>query len=299
MSRRSAQDPSADEIKAEALNELREVFLGIASQIVVTTGDNILAATYLGIDLDQYSLGSMPGGYQEDLETINLDQFGITKQIRAACSFALQLGTAEERTNFSEDDWTDLAIFMEGAPRVSFGGELTPLDNEDSSLRRTLEMALARMMLLHSNRLTIRQLSLLAGIGETAVRTSLSADGIKTEGKPAQVPADVAEPWLHRRRGFVPTLTREEADAKAQQVGETSTNDPSLAGEIVTLCSERGMDLETLAHQAQVDRAWLEGLMTGDRVTCDVEALCSIATTLNIDVPSFAGRAIEAILQRG
>jgi hypothetical protein len=298
MSRRSTQSPSAAEIRDEALNELREVLLGVASQIVVTIGDDSLAETYLGMSLEEYSLGSVPRGYQEELVAIDLDRFWIAKQVRAASSFALQLGAAEERMAFSEGDWNDLEIFLEGAPHVSFGGELTPLHNEDSTLRRTLEMALARMHLMHGFSLTVRQLSLLAGIGETAVRTSLSADGIKTEGKPAQVSADVAEPWLHRRRGFVPTLTMEQASAETKEATNNASSETSLAEEIENLCSGRDMKLGTLARQAQIDDQWLNTLMAGERVAYDVEALCRIAKTLGIDAPLFVGRAITAILQR-
>lgn len=294
MSRRSNPSPTAEEVKAEALAELREVLLGIACQIVVTSGDDQLAETYLGISLEDFSPGSIPGEFRNHLETVDLNRFWIARQIGAACDFALQLGTVQERTAFGEDDWNDMAIFLEGAPRTSFAGELTPLDNEDSTLRRTIEMALARMLLMHGNALTIRQLSLLAGIGETAVRTSLSSDGIKTEGKPAQVPADVAEPWLNRRRGFVPTLTPENGTVETG----LSSKAPALALELQSLFERAGLDASSLAQRAEVDHQWVERLAQGKQVPCDVAGLCRIAEVLQVDAPSFAGRAVEAILQQ-
>ncbi|QDC10559.1 helix-turn-helix transcriptional regulator [Oceanicola sp. D3] len=287
MSRRTTSAPSADEIMGEALNDLRGVLLGIACQIVVTSGDDEQAETFLGISLEDFSLGSMPGDADTQLRNIDLSRFWIARQIERACSFALQTGTATERAAFDEDDWNDLAIFLEGAPRTSFAGELTALVHADSALRRTLEMALARMKLMHGAALTIRELSLLAGIGETAVRTSLSADGIKTEGKPARVSAELADPWLLRRRGFVPTLQLE---------GETEAASPLIL-EIRTLLTERQMEVEDLIAKAEVDATWLTELLSGDPVACDVERLCRLASALGIDPAAFAGRAVEALLK--
>lgn len=287
MSRRTSSAPSADEIMDEVLHDLRGVLLGIACQIVVTTGEDEQAETFLGISLENFSLGSMPGDVETQLRNINLSRFWIARQIERACAFALQTGAAAERIAFDEADWNDLAIFLDGAPRISFAGEVTALSYEDSALRRTLEMALARMNLMHGAALTIRELSLLAGIGETAVRTSLSADGIKTEGKPARVSAELAEPWLLRRRGFVPTLQLE---------SETEAASPLIV-ELRTLLAERQMEVEDLIAKAEVDANWLIELLSGDPVACDVERLCRLATALGIDPAAFAGRSVEALLR--
>lgn len=287
MSRRTTSAPSAEEIMSEALNELRGVLLGIACQIIVTSGDDEQAEAFLGISLEDFSLGSMPGNVDVHLRNIDLSRFWIARQIEWACAFALQTGTAAERVAFGEDDWNDLAIFLEGAPRTSFAGELTALWYEDSALRRTLEMALARMELMHGTSLTIRELSLLAGIGETAVRTSLSADGIKTEGKPARVSAELAEPWLLRRRGFVPTLQLE---------GEAEGASP-LVVELRALLAERQMEVKDLIAKAEVNETWLTDLLSGLPVACDVEQLCRLASALGVDPAAFAGRAVEALLR--
>ncbi len=287
MSRRTTSAPTADEIMGEALNELRGVLLGIACQIVVTSGDDEQAEAFLGISLEEFSLGSMPGDIDTHLRHIDLSRFWIASQIERACAFALQTGSAAERAAFDEDDWNDLEIFLDGAPRTSFAGEQTALSYEDSALRRTLEMALARMNLMHGFALTIRELSLLAGIGETAVRTSLSADGIKTEGKPARVSAELAEPWLRRRRGFVPTLHLE---------GATEATSP-LVLELRTLLAERQLEIEDLVAKAEIDATWLTELLSGKPVACDVERLYRLASALGIDPAAFAGRAVEALLR--
>lgn len=299
MSTRSATPSRHPMEKHTVMNELRGVLLGNACQIVVSTGEDGLAETYLGISLEKFSLGSMPGTIHDDIAAINLDRFHIARQIGAAYDFALQEGDAAARTAFGEDDWNDLAIFVEGAARCSFGCELTPLANENSALRRTLDMALARMNLSHGFSLTIRQLALLADIGETAVRTSLSADGIRTEGKPAQVNAEVAEPWLRRRRGFVPTLELKESAAAVEAVAASAVFDEQpFEKALMELIDQRGFDALMLEEKTKVDETWLRSLMAGNRVNCDIDALSRLAVGLGIEVPLFVGRAVEAILRR-
>ena len=281
------------------MNELREVLLGNACQIVLSTGEEGLAETYLGISLEQFSLDSMPGSFRDKIAAIDLDRFHVARQISAAYDFALQEGDAAARTAFDEDDWNDLAIFAAGAARCSFGGEPTPLFDEDSALRRTLDMALARMNLRHGYSLTIRQLALLADIGETAVRTSLSADGIRTEGKPAQVSAEVAEPWLRRRRGFVPTLEFSEIRAEVEAiVAAPMFGDQPFEKALVEIMDQRGFDTAALAQQVNVDEAWLRALVAGDQVACDLDALRRLAGGLGVEAPLFVGRAVEDLLRR-
>lgn len=299
MSARAAVPSRHPLEKQTVMNELREVLLGNACQIVLSTGEGALAEAYLGISLEDFSLGSMHGSSPDNVAGIDLERFYIARQIGVAYDFALQEGDATARTAFGEDDWNDLAIFVEGAARCSFGGESTPLYNEDSALRRTLDMALARMSLRHGSSLTIRQLALLADIGETAVRTSLSADGIRTEGKPAQVRADVAEVWLRRRRGFVPTLEFGETTSEVEAVAAASIlSDQPFEKALTDIMVRCGLDTTALALRSEVDEAWLRSLIGGDHVACDLDGLRRLAQGLGAEVPLFVGRAVEAILRR-
>lgn len=285
--------------KATVMNELREVLLGNACQLMLSSGEDQLAETYLGVSLDEYSFGSMPGGFRDDIKKIDLTRFHIAGQLEAAYDFALQEGDSKARTAFTNDDWNDLEIFIQGAARCSFGGELTPLAIEDSSLRRTYDMMMARIALRDSASLTIRELAVLADIGETAVRTALSADGIRTEGKPAQVSVDVAEPWLRRRRGYVPTL---EFDSEMIASEIATAVDAFIyrpfQPALTSLMDLRGIDTQRLAQDANVDEPWLDALITGADVSCDLDALARLASCLEVGVPLFSGRAVEAILAR-
>ena len=285
--------------KTTVMNELREVLLGNACQILLSSGEAELAEAYLGMSLDEYSLGSMPGGFRNDIAKIDLTRFHIARKIEAAYDFGLQEGDTKARTAFTDDDWNDLEIFSQGAARCSFGGELTPLAIEDSSLRRTFDMMMARIALRQDSSLTIRELALLADIGETAVRTALSADGIRTEGKPACVSVDIAEPWLRRRRGYVPTL---EFDSEMITSEIATAIDAFIyrpfRPALISLMDLRGIDTQRLAHDANVDEPWLDALISGADVSCDLDALARLATCLEVGVPLFSGRAVEAILAR-
>jgi hypothetical protein len=297
MSRRSTATSLRPTDKATVMTELREVLLGNACQLMLSTGEDQLAETYLGVSLGEYSFGSMPGGFRDDIKKIDLTRFYIASQIEAAYDFALQEGDTKARTAFTNDDWNDLEIFSLGAAQCSFGGEPTPLGIEDSSLRRTFDMVMARMALRESSSLTIRELALLADIGETAVRTALSADGIRTEGKPAQVSVEVAEPWLRRRRGYVPTLefNSEMITSEIATAVDAFLYRPFRPA-LIALMDLRGVDTPKLAHDADVDELWLHALITGGNASCDLDALGRLAVCLEVGVPLFTGRAVEAIL---
>ena len=296
MTRRAAARPPLD--RDAVMDDLREVLLGIACQMSLVAGDDGPAEAFIGIDLNEFSLGSMPGGHREMLRDVDLTRFHVARQIGAAFDFALQTGDAGSRSSFDEDDWNDIALFVEGGPRCSYGGEPTPLFDEESDLRRTLDMALARMTLRHGGSLTIRQLALLADIGETAVRTSLSSEGIRTEGKPATVPAEIAEPWLHRRRGYVPIAEQKNTDVQSDTQAAARLAALPFPQALAEMMDDCDMDVAELAQKAEVDEIWLRALLDGGAVACDLDGLCRMAERLKVEVPTFVGRAVEDILGR-
>jgi hypothetical protein len=298
MSRRPAGTPARLAFtKEDVLADLGAVLLGNACQIVLSTGSGELAEKYIGISLDEFSLGSMPGSWETDIEAIDLERFHLAGQITSAYDFAFQTGDVTTRTTFNEDDWNDLEIFVAGASRCSFGCEPTPLADENSNLRRALDMALARMNLRHGASLTIRQLALLADIGETAVRTSLSADGIRTEGKPAQLSAEIADGWLNKRRGFVPTLEPEDVEDRTVQSTSVLLQNLPFANALTEIIELRNIDKASVAKDTGLDVAWLGSLMTGETENCDLDALQRLAVYLDTDVPLFVSRAVEATLR--
>ncbi|MBC2834498.1 hypothetical protein [Paragemmobacter straminiformis] len=299
MEPRNLTAPRTATDKTTVLNEFREVILGIACLMVATKGEVELAEAYLGISLDEFSLGMMPRDFRDIIANVDLGKFHAARQISAAFDFAYQQGSALARTAFSNDDWNDIALLVESASRCSFGGEPTPLANEDSPLRRTLDMAIARMRLKHGFALTIRELALLADIGEGAVRTALSGEGIKTEGKPAKVSAETAEPWLRRRRGFIPTLELGDEGSASSRTEPVSLFD-ELPFELAlqALMERQALDTEMLAEKAAVPLPWLQRIIGGSHAECDIASLRQLAEALSSDVPSFVGRAIETLLRR-
>lgn len=299
MSRRPAGTPARLPFtKEEVMDELREVLLANACQITLSTGSDELTTTYIGFDPMDFDLSPVNGPNRDAIAKVDLGRFWITQQIGLAFDYAFQTGDTAARTAFGMDDWTDITIFREGAARCGFGGETTPLTSEDSRLSHTLDMAIARKKLDHGNSLTIRELALLANMGETAVRTSLSAEGIRTEGKPAQLPADLATEWLRRRRGFVPTLAPEESWQVPRPSSADLLRTEPFAAALQAMMAELGLDATRLAQVAEVDAAWLDMLITGqDDAACDLDALQRLGVSVGADVPLFVGRAVEAILR--
>lgn len=291
MSRRSSARPPLE--REAVMDDLREVLMSVGCQIALTTGSTDLAAQYTGTDLEDFSLVD---DASRAARKIDLDRFPIARQVSDAFDFAVQTGDPQARIAFGEDDWHDLALLKDGGPRCGFGGNVTPVHDEDSQLRRVLDMAFARMTLRHGGALTIRELALLADIGETAVRTSLSGEGIRTEGKPAKVDAALAEPWLLRRRGYVPTLEAA-VDAGGADIAGWASDLP-IADAVKTVMAHRAINVGELAAEAGVAPDWLGGLAEGAPIDCDIDALRRLANWFETDAPPFVGRAVTDILKR-
>jgi hypothetical protein len=298
MSRRPVGTPARLPFsKEEVMDELREVLMGNACQIALSMGRDELAEAYLGISLEDQSFGSGHRLSLEELRKIDLDRFSIARQVGWAFDYAFQIGEPSARLMFDEDDWNDIGIFRNGAARISYGGEPTPLDRENSHLSHTLDMTLARMALDHSSWMNIRDLALLANMGEAAVRTSLSAEGIRTEGKPAQLSGEVAAEWLSRRRGFVPTLARPERGQAPSPTSSDLLSTKPFSEALTAMMVEASIDVTTLAEAAKVDASWLSALVAGQSAACVIDALQRVAAALDADVPLFVGRAVEASLR--
>lgn len=297
MSRRPTGAPARLPFtKDEVMDELRLVLFANAAQITVSLGDGELAEKYLGVDLSKQSMGSAQPLSLDELALIDLRRFGVAEQIERAFDYAFQVGDQAARLAFSDDDWNDLAIFKEGAARCGFGGEPSPLAQDESKLRHVLDMTLARKSLQYGGALTIRELALLGAMGETAVRTSLSAEGVRTEGKPVQVNSDDAESWLRRRRGFVPTLLESELVSASAPIAKEPFP-TTFADTLAAMMSEKGIEPVALAKTAAVENDWLDALLDARPTNCDVEGLRRLGAALAADVPSFVARAVEAILR--
>ena len=255
----------------EVLDELRMVLWVTGSQIALCGKQGAVEA-FVPADFD-YGMSERPSS---EAPRINLDDYDITHAVRDAYDFAFQIN---DPGRFSGEEWADLLSFVLGSPRHSWSGEMSPLTREDSKLLHVADMVNGRVHLMTGSALSIRELALLARMTESAVRSALSSEGIKTEGRPASLPAEVAEKWLPGRRGYVPT-----ADGRAVQQLADSDIKLQLRPLPVALADlMRSADLPEIANEAGMEVAALEGLLAGDPVDVSVRTLLRLAVVLRQD----------------
>lgn len=257
----------------EVLDELRLLIWCTASQLALM-GRSELAEAMIEPDAD-FGMSESPSGY---LPKIDLAAFDISEAVKEAYDFAFQIN---DPGRFSADDWGDLMALVSGGVRNSWSGEVSPLCHDNSKLRHVADMVQGRVSLLTGDALSIRQLALLANMIEPAVRSSLSAEGIKTEGRPASLPAATAQEWLRRRRGFVPTT-----DGRAvQHLGSDAAvlevrPFPAALEHLIASCHKPS---EELAALAGLDASFLARLADGSEHNAGVQDLVLLARALRLE----------------
>lgn len=269
----------------DVLDELRMLIWCTASQVALL-GRSDLADAMIEPDTD-FGMSEIPSQY---LPKIDLDAFDITKTVKEAYDFAFQVN---DPGRFSADDWGDLMALVYGGVRHSWSGDMAPPWQEESKLRYIAEMVQGRVSLLTGDALSIRQLALLANMIEPAVRSSLSAEGIKTEGRPASLPAATALEWLRRRRGFVPT-----ADGRAvQHLGSDAAvlevrPFPAALKHLIASCHKPS---EELAATAGLDASFLVRLADGSEHNAGVQDLVRLAQLLRVEAPLFVDAYVKFV----
>lgn len=272
----------------EVLDELRSVIWCSASQMALL-GRSDYGEAMVTPDAD-FGMCEAPARY---LPQIDLDSFDITATVRGAYNFAFQVN---QHATFSSDDIADLMAFAGGSVRYSWSGEFSPLLREDSKLGHVSDMVWARARLMSDGALTIRHLALLANMTEATVRSALSADGIKTEGRPASLPASRAEPWLKGRRGYVPTGAGEAID-------QWGTSDelfraglfPQVLKRIIR---DRDLDAPDLAAQAKVNAALIRELLAGEAPDVGIASMMQIASVLWVKPDVFLESYMRHLISR-
>lgn len=252
----------------EVLDELR-MMIWVTGSHVALLGKEGAAEALVPADFD-YGMSESP---RSESPRIDLDDYGIARTLRDAYDFAFQVN---DPGRFSGDDWGDLISFARGGVRSSWSGEMSPVMLEDSKIAHVVDMVNGRVNLMSGDALSIRELALLARMTESAVRSALSSEGIKTEGRPASLPAEVAARWLPGRRGYVPT-----ADGRAVQHLAHSDIKLQLRPFPVALAEIlRAADLNLVGEQAGVAPSVLEGLLEGESVDLGVRSLVRLASVL-------------------
>ncbi|MGE6742407.1 hypothetical protein ACQKGC_19225 [Allorhizobium pseudoryzae] len=290
----------------EIIHEIRMAALGMASHIAIwghRQESLNVASHYLGVELDGYDY---IGGGHPELDSIPIEQHYLYTVVMDAYDHAYQCGDILNDTFSIDERMFEVGGILTGFPKADFNGEPTPLDElNPQKLRQVLETFLARYALDTGENLTVPQLALLADMGEAAVRTSLSAEGIKTisgqKGEKNQVPHADALAWLSGRRNFVPTRRQPGVQGNTGELVSSLFSADSLTFEIALqkAIAANNTTEEELAKAAGISSIWIDELHDEDRrPEIDVDGLQKLAAALQAPVPLFVGKAVTALLER-
>lgn len=290
----------------EIIREVRLAALGMASHIAVwghrQEAFNV-ASHYLGVELDGYDY---EGNGHPQLASIPIEEHFLYTVVMDAYDHAYQCGDIFDDTFTVDERMHEVAAILTGFPHTDFNGEPTPLNElNPQKLRQVLETFFARCNLDNGENLTVPQLALLADMGEAAVRTSLSAEGIKTisgqKGEKNQVPYADAIAWLSGRRNFVPTRRQPGVQGNVGELVSSLFSADSLTFEIALqkAISANNTTEEELAEAGGISTIWIAELIDeGMRPEIDIDGFQRLAIAINAPVPLFVGKAVAAVLER-
>lgn len=288
--------------KDEAYDELRVMLLAMASNIF-HFGNAKLAYEFIGFEYDFDPADTADEIEREyALKRIELSRFKAAEYLSIAYDYAFQVGHFK---SFDETSEFDVIGFRLGVPVGANNGELMEfhLDNgQTSKCRHVVDMAMARWYLddVHGrgDPLTIRQLALLAGMKEGAVRNSLSAEKIKTEGSPASVPGNIALEWLKKKKGFIPSRLEGDSGERWRWEARTLLATQQFDMAMENILAKLKLTPETTAEKAGVPVKYVTQVVAGTHDIDNLDGLRKIGAALDLDIPHFVGKAVEVALMR-
>lgn len=291
----------------EIIRDVRIAILAMAS-LIANLGPRKdclkVAEDYVGVALDDYCR-NIEGHSQLDL--IPVEEHQLYTVVMDAFDYAYQLGDPTDYDFSVETRAYEVGGILTAFPVCDFDGEPSPLDRlNPQKLRQVLETFEARWALDQGRDLSVSQLALLANMGEAAVRTSLSAEGIRTitrtgKGEKNQVPHADALVWLMGRRGFVPSRNNVEGSMTSRDLVLSAFLSESLSFEAALKKATSALEKTTsdLATEGGLSVSWMRDLADPDVCApIDLPALQRLADLLEVPVPLFVGRAVSALLER-
>ena len=289
--------------KEEMFDELRTIFLFEADHILLSSGEEKATAF----------IGFPPGDAREychqSPSRVDLSLFSnITRSFDAGYELAFRPSVI---CTLGEEEVQDLMVFMDGTPRtggISSGGEGHRFMTPDGYCQTVTDTVFARWKLEWDqggdagHTFTTRDLALLASMTEGAVRNALSdksENGLKAipGSKPVSVEHAEALRWLTGRRGFVPWANRPAEDRFLTENFRELTSVAAF-GHIVSrlvwtaLSSPQHASVTLGWTPAELD-AWCNGSFIFDASRAE-----QLGSALGMDVPLFAGKALEVTLRR-
>ena len=289
--------------KEEMFDELRTIFLFEADHILLSSGED-KATAFIGFppgDAGEYCHQS-PSRVDLSLFSSITHSFDSGYDLAFRPSVICALGEGEVQ---------DLMVFMDGTPRtggISSGGEGHRFMTPDGYCQTVTDTVFARWKLEWDqggdagHTFTTRDLALLASMTEGAVRNALSdksENGLKAipGSKPVSVEHAEALRWLAGRRGFVPWANRPGEDRFLTE----NFRELSSAEAFGKLISRLPWALGRSSQKAAAELGWtvtdLDAWYNGSFIF-DASRAVQLGSALGMDVPLFAGKALEVALRR-
>jgi hypothetical protein len=274
--------------KEEMMGELRRAMMVQANQLA-HAGDITFATAFMGFE----TVNPFYPYCEDDPAQVDLSRFSASVYMDKAYDFAFQL---DSYWDFGDGTAQDIEEFVCGANPRSSDGSGSPLANPDGMCRRAGDTAFGRWKLKAGLGLSIRELALLGSMKEAAVRNSLSKERIPIDR--GEVDPDIAMAWLRQRRDFVPTRTEEGRREGWMARGRALLQHGDFSTGFTSLLRDYPISEAELAAKAAVSPEFIAALLAG-RPTPDPAALSSVGNALDLDVPHFAGMAVQAALRMG
>jgi hypothetical protein len=281
--------------KKEMFRELATILLFEADHMILSSGME-MAKYFIGFETDN-------GEYLHELpEKVEHKRFNAFGMFERGFEYAFEPSLLNA---INENDFQDLVVFMQGVPKVGgifSGGEMHQFMTPDGFCQSVADAASARWRLewddMGASELgfTPRELALLANMTEGAVRNAMSDKsefGIKPipgTKNPVKFSHDESLRWLSGRRGFIAgpsSIKEDKLFLESLKKTDTALAFSSLIKKLSIFSTTRN-DLEDLNVES-----WCDGTFQFDR-----EVAKKLAHALDIDVPTFVGKALEVSLRR-
>ena len=262
-------------------------------------GDQTVTA-FLGMEVE------IPGEQEmseEEIAAIDLGRHGLHRMAKASYHYAYQL---DGREDYTAEMAYEAAGLLGGAYAFcDFHGEPTGIDpRNDMALRRVIETAKVRWNMTHEDHdITVRGLSLLTGMAEPTVRSTLSKEGFrlrpgigrdKEDKASYTLPSHEAQQWLGRRRSYIPNRDDPSPERTLLAVRDAlADRDVPFPTALARAAELSNLDLPGAPG---VDLDWYRTLVEGGAASPDVAALSALADALGAPRALVAGRGVEHIL---
>ena len=284
---------------AEMLDELRAILLFEADHVSLSFGPQA-AEQLIGLKSDG-------GDYQDkDVKDVDLDRSHIAGAFERAYEFAFRPSVTN---NVGTNDIEELNLFMLGTPRGGSGGETHRFMTPDGLCQTVADAATARWKLewdiagSGTHTFTTRELALLADMTEGAVRNALadkSESGLRAipdKRNPIVVTHAEALRWLKGRRGFVSLPDSPRADRFFLEQLRNIHSSHGLGNLILERVVATFSSAPEAAHAIHWSISDLADWLLGNQ-TFELKRARTLAEALDLDVPLFAGKALEVVLRR-